>query len=114
MRLVDDDAAYREREPQLQRALRRTRVQPDRVTGALVAQQPIGERCGRLEVLGAIEGENRRELLAREWVRGPDPSLGDDEELRAAHFRAVEPGSRSDRPGCLRDERGYELAAGEH
>ena len=49
MRLVDDDATHRQREARAAAARSvRTRVmQPDRVAGALVAQQPIGERRGR-------------------------------------------------------------------
>ena len=41
------------------------RVQADRMAGALVAQDALGERRRIGEVVGAVEREHRRELLAR-------------------------------------------------
>ena len=112
--LVDDHAADRQRESQLERAVGRSRMQADRVPGALVAQQPLRECRSGGEVVRTIERQHRRQLLAGERVFGPDAILADDQELRRAKRRAVQHGARGDRTGRLRDERRRELAAGEH
>ena len=91
--------------PSSQRALRCAGVQPDRVPRALVAQQPLGERRGRGEVLGTIERQHRRQLLAGERMRAADAGLRDDEESRGANRGPHEPGARGDRARGLGDER---------
>ena len=93
VRLVDDHAADRQRESQLERAVRRPRMKADRVPGALVAQQPLGERRGGGEVVGAIERQHRRQLLAGERMLGTDAVLA----RRSGTSPRAAPGGRAPR-----------------
>ena len=114
MRLIDDHAAHRQRESKLDRALFVAGVQPDRVTRALMAQQPLRERrCGS-KVGGAVERQHGRELLAGKRMRRADARLGDDQEARIQQRRARKPGAQGDRGRVLGDKGRSGSPGGEH
>ena len=87
VRLVDDHAADGKREPELDRPFGLARVQTNRVARALKREQARGEIRRRREIRDAVEREHRRELLARERMRGTDARLLDDQERERPRAR---------------------------
>ena len=51
------------------------------MAAALMAQDGVGTRDGRVEILGAVDGERQRQLLAGEREVAADAGFLDHEEL---------------------------------
>src|SRR5256885_10535138 len=100
MGLVDDDAAYGERVAEGGRARRFPRMQTDRMTGPLVAKDSVAELRRGSEIRDAVEREDRRELLTREWMLRPDAARFHDEEPRVVQVGPHEPRVRGDLRGA--------------